>query len=194
MCTSILEAKFVKKKCALYMGKYGISVLCHLRVESSFVMLVQLQSWNLNGWSPSCVPNEPFWVYEPSIWHEEFFFQFHWNTFRDLKWHPLGRIFICPCADVVLWRFIGIKGIYWDSCGYGLDMFPAFYFFLREETLKAIISPDHLHWPPNYVQTHISDNCRKWSLFLLFKPTYFDFTRRLNVLPYKVLLIMYLRY
>ena len=40
---------------------------------------------------------------------------------------------------------------------------------------------------PNCVQTHTSDNCGKWSIFLLFKPTYFDFTRRSNVLPYKVL-------
>ena len=47
--------------------------------------------------------------------------------------------------------------------------------------------PNHLQWPSNCVQTHISDNCGKWSLILLFKPTYFDFTRRSNVLPYKVL-------
>ena len=128
------------------------------------------------------------WVYEPSIWPQELFVQLHRNTFRDPKWHSLGRIFICPCADVVLWRCVSIKGIYWASRGDGLDMMsPAFYFFLRGETLKAIISPNHLQWPPNCEQIHTSDNCGKWSLFLLFKPTYFGFTRRSSVLPYKVL-------
>ena len=38
----------------------GCFVLCHLQVERIFVMLVRLQSWNLHGRSPSCVPNEPF--------------------------------------------------------------------------------------------------------------------------------------
>ena len=127
-------------------------------------------------------------IYEPSIWPQEFFLQFHRNTFRNPKWHSLGRIFICPCADVVLWQCAGIKGTYWASCGDGLDMMsPAFYFFLRGETLKAIISPNHLQWPPNCIKTHTSDNCGKWSSFLLFKPRCFDFTQRSNVLPYKVL-------
>ena len=37
-----------------------IFVLCHLKVERTFVILARLQSRNLNGQSPSCVPNEPF--------------------------------------------------------------------------------------------------------------------------------------
>ena len=126
------------------------------------------------------------WVYEPSIWPQEFFLQFHRNMFRDPKWHSLGRIFICPCADMVLWQCVGIKRIYWFSHGDGLDMSPAFYFFLRGETLKAIISQNHLQWPQNCIQTHTSNNCGKWFLFLLFKPTYSDFTWRPNVLPYNV--------
>ena len=65
-------------------------------------------------------------------------------------------------------------------------MSPTFYFFLWGGTLKSIISPNHLQWPPHCVQTHTNNNWGKWSLFLLFKPTCFDFTRRLNVLPYKV--------
>ena len=40
--------------------KLLIFVLCHLRVERIFFMLAWLQSRNLNGQSPSCVPNEPF--------------------------------------------------------------------------------------------------------------------------------------
>ena len=38
----------------------GCFVLCHFRVERTFVMLARLQSRNLNGRRPSCVPNEPF--------------------------------------------------------------------------------------------------------------------------------------
>ena len=37
-----------------------IFVSCHLLVERTFVMLARLQSRNLNGRRPSCVPNEPF--------------------------------------------------------------------------------------------------------------------------------------
>ena len=60
-----------------------------------------------------------------------------------------------------------------------------FYKVARLQQFPQITS----QWPPNCIQTHTSNSCDKWSLFLLYydKPIYFDFTRRLNVLPYKVL-------
>ena len=60
-----------------------------------------------------------------------------------------------------------------------------FYTVARLQQFPQITS----QWPPNCIQTHTSNSCDKWSLFLLYydKPIYFDFTRRLNVLPYKVL-------
>ena len=100
------------------------------------------------------------WVYEPLIWPQEFFLQFYQNMFRDPKWHSLGRIFICPCANVVLWRCVGIRGIYWASCGYGLDMMsPAFHFFLRGRNSATNNFPKS---PPMAPKLHTDTH--KWQL------------------------------
>ena len=44
-----------------------IFVLCHLRVQRTFVMLARLQSQNLHSQSPSCVLERIVCLYEPSI-------------------------------------------------------------------------------------------------------------------------------
>ena len=75
-------------------------------------MLARLQSRNLDCQSPSYVPNELFGFMNRRFDLKNSFFSSTRNTFRDPKWHSLGRIFICPCADVVLWRCVGIKEIY----------------------------------------------------------------------------------
>ena len=131
-----------------------IFVLCHLRVERTFVMLARLQSRNkvpvvfrtnrlglwtvdLTSRSLSSVPPKYVQGSEMAFIGKNIHLPVCWRGFMAMCLHNGNLLSFA-------WRWVG----------YEFMMSPAFYFFLRGETLKATISPNHLQWPPNCVQTH----------------------------------------
>ena len=70
-------------------------------------MLARLQSRNLNGRSPRSDPNEPFMNRRFDL-KNSFFSSTKMRSGTQNGIHCN----VCPCADVVLRRCVGIKGIY----------------------------------------------------------------------------------